>query len=154
MSLASSSSFEPPSNRKEKGNKHRPYKMYPSKAKLELSKYNGSDDQCVSWLNKAEEYFKICNIQSHKEKVKYALMHMEGYAYNWYLWWRRDNFTYTWNFFKNDFFNRFQGIKEDEFFSKLTILQQVGSVEEFTHHWESYRHEYLGCLTNKDSKTI
>ena len=38
--------------------------------------------------------------------------------------------------FKNGFFNRFQGIREDEFFSKLTRLQQVGSVEEFTHHWE------------------
>ena len=31
------------------------------------------------------------------------------------------------------FFNRFQRIKEDDFFSKLTRLQQVGSVEEFTH---------------------
>ena len=31
------------------------------------------------------------------------------------------------------FFNRFQGIKEDKFFNKLTILQQVGSIEEFTH---------------------
>ena len=39
--------------------------------------------------------------------------------------------------FKNYFFNRFQGIKEDEFFSKLTRLQQVRSVEEFTHQWES-----------------
>ena len=32
---------------------------------------------------------------------------------------------------------RFQGIKEDEFFSKLTKLQQVESVAEFTHQWES-----------------
>ena len=86
ISLASSSSFRPPSNRKAKGNQYPPYKMYPSKAKIELSKYNGSEDQCVSWLNKAEEYFNIYNIQSDEEKVKYASMHMEGYAYNWYLW--------------------------------------------------------------------
>ena len=82
MSLASSSSFEPPSNRKEKGNQRCPYKVHPPKAKIELSKYNGSEDQCVAWLNKEEEYFEIYNIQSDKEKVKYASMHMEGYAYN------------------------------------------------------------------------
>ena len=35
------------------------------------------------------------------------------------------------------FFNRFQGIREDDFFRKLTRLQQVESVEEFTHRWES-----------------
>ena len=130
MSLSPSSSSEPPSNHKAKGNQRRP------------------------WLNKGQEYFEICNIQSDKEKVKYASIHMEGYAYNWYLWWKRDNFTYTWNLFKNNFFNRFQGIKEDDFFSKLTRLQQVGSVEEFTHQWECLSTEYLGCLTNKDSEPI
>ena len=52
MSLASSSSFEPPSNYKEKGNQYRPYKVYPPKEKIELLKYNGSEDQCVSWLKK------------------------------------------------------------------------------------------------------
>ena len=116
MSLSSSSSSEPPSNHKEKGNQRRPYKVHPPKVKIELSKYNESEEQCAAWLNKAEEYFDIYNIQSDEEKVKYASMHMEGYADNWYLWWKRDNFTYTWNLFKNDFLNRFQGIKEDEFF--------------------------------------
>ena len=78
---------------------------------------------------------------------------MEGYAYNWYLWWKRDNFTYTWNLFKNDFFNRFQGIKEDEFFSKLTRLQQVGNVEEFTHQWESLSARVFGLSDNKRLET-
>ena len=50
--------------------------------------------------------------------------------------------------FKNDFFNRFQGIKEDEFFSKLTGLQQVISVEEFTYQWESLSTQVFG-LSNK-----
>ena len=95
MSLGSSSSSEPPSNRKVKGNQYHPYIVYPPKEKIELSKYNGSEDQCVAWLNKGEEYFDIYNIKSDEEKVKYVSMHMEGYAYNWYLWWKRDNFTYT-----------------------------------------------------------
>ena len=48
MSLSSSSSSEPPSNHKAKGNQRRPYKVYPPKEKLELVKYNGSQDQCVA----------------------------------------------------------------------------------------------------------
>ena len=94
MSLASSSSFEPPSNRKPKGNQYHPYIVYPPKAKIELSKYNGSEEHCVAWLNKAKEHFDIYNIQSDEEKVKYASMHMEGYAYNWYLWWKRQIFLH------------------------------------------------------------
>ena len=80
-------------------------------------------------------------------------MHMEGYAYNCYLWWKRDNFTYTWNLFKNDFFNRFQGIKEDEFSSKLTRLQQVGNVEEFTHQWESLSTRVFGLSDKQRLET-
>ena len=79
MSLASSSSSEPPLNRKTKGNQYRPHKVYPPKAKIEFSKYNGSEDQCIAWINKAEEYFDIYNIQSDEENMKYASMHMEGY---------------------------------------------------------------------------
>ena len=76
MSLASSSSSKPPSNLIAKSNKYRPYKVYPSREKIELLKYNGSENQCVAWINKVEEYFDIYNIQSDKEKVKYASMHM------------------------------------------------------------------------------
>ena len=68
--------------------------MYPPREKLQLSKYNGSEDQSVAWLNKAEEYFDIYNIASDEEKVKDASMHLEGYAYNWYMWWKGDNLSY------------------------------------------------------------
>ena len=50
-------------------------------------------------------------------------------------------------------FNRFQGIKEDEFFSKLTRLQQVGSVEEFTHQWESLSKRVFGLSDKQRLKT-
>ena len=95
MLVASSSSSEPPSNHKAKNNQYHSYIVYPPKAKIELSMWNGSEDQSFSWLNKAEEYFDIYNITSDEEKVKYASMHMEGYAYNWYMWWKGDNFSYT-----------------------------------------------------------
>ena len=51
------------------------------------------------------------------------------------------------------FFNRFQGIKEDEFFTKLTRLQQVGNVEEFTHQWESLSTRVIGLSDKQSLKT-
>jgi hypothetical protein len=83
---------------------YQPLMIYPPKAKIELSKYNGSDNQCVAWFNKTEEYFQIYNITTDEEKVKYASMFLEGTAYNWYMWWKGRIQSYTWNSFKNDFF--------------------------------------------------
>jgi hypothetical protein len=123
--------------------------IYPPKAKIELSKYNGGDNQCVAWFNKTEEYFHIYNITTDEEKVKYASMYLEGTAYNWYLWWKGRIQSYTWNSFKNDFFKRFQGISEQEFFSKLTRLQQKGSVDEFTHQWEALATRVFGLSDNQ-----
>jgi hypothetical protein len=90
---------------------HQPLIIYPPKAKIELSKYNGGDNQCVAWFNKTKEYFHINNI-----KGKYASMYLEGTTYNWYLWWKGRVRSYNWNSFKNDFFKRFQGISEKYFF--------------------------------------
>ena len=47
----------------------------------------------------------------------------------------------------------FQGITEDEFFSKLTILQQRGSVEEFTHQWESIATRVFGISDKQRLET-
>ena len=69
MLVASSSSSEPPSNHKAKNNQYHSYIVYPPKAKIELSMCNGSEEQSVSWVNKANEYFDIYNITSDEEKV-------------------------------------------------------------------------------------
>ena len=154
MSLSSSSSSEPPSNHKAKGNQCRPYKVHPPKEKIELSKYNGSEDQCVAWLNKEEEYFDIYNIQSGKEKVKYVSMHMEGYTYNWYLWWKRDKFSYTWNLFKNVFLIVFKESEKMNFSVNLPDYNKSEMLSNSHINGNPYQHEYLGCLTNKDLKNI
>jgi hypothetical protein len=66
------------------------------------------------------------------KKSKYASMQLEGDAYNWYMWWKKTSFSISWNTFKDDFFKIFQGIKEEDFFTELTRLQQKGNVDEFT----------------------
>jgi hypothetical protein len=104
----------PPPYNPSGGPQYHPFMIYPPRAKIELSKYNGSENQCVAWFNKAEEYFNIYNITTDEEKVKYASMHLEGEAYNWYMWWKKENHSYNLHSFKNDFFKRFQGIIENK----------------------------------------
>ena len=94
MSVRSSRKSESPTH-KPKDTQYQSFIMYPPRAKIEMMKYNGGEDQCVARLNKSEEYFDICNITMDEEKVKYASMHLEGYGYNWYMWWKGDNFSYT-----------------------------------------------------------
>ena len=48
--------------------------------KVELPKYDGDERQCITWINKAEEYLDIHNIHYDDEKIKYASMHLEGNA--------------------------------------------------------------------------
>lgn len=51
-------------------------------------------------------------------------MQMEDEAYNLYMWWMKATLDINWKKFKSEFFKRFQGVKEEYFFSTLTQLQQ------------------------------
>jgi hypothetical protein len=52
-------------------------------------------------------------------------------------------------FFQKYFFKRFQGISEKDFFSKLTRLQQKGSIDEFTHQWEALATRVFGLSNDQ-----
>ena len=66
-------------------------------------------------------------------------MQLDGNAYNWYMWWKMTTrvCSFSWNNFKNDLLKRFQGVIEKKLFAKITILQQKGSVDEYTCEWEA-----------------
>ena len=66
-------------------------------------------------------------------------MHLEGNAYNWYLWWKNTTriCSHNWASFRNDLIKRFQGIEEKDLFSKITRLPQKNSVNEYTCEWEA-----------------
>ena len=103
------------------------------------AKYDEDEQQCIAWINKAEEYLDIHNIHYDDEKIKYASMHLEGNTYNWYLWWKNTAriCSYNWVSFRNDLIKRFQGIQEKDFFGKITRLQQKNSFNEYTCEWEA-----------------
>jgi hypothetical protein len=84
----SSPPLQPPYN-PSRSPQYYPFMIYPPRAKIELLKYNGSETQCVAWSNKAGQYLDIYNIKTDEEKIKYASMHLEGEAYYWYMWWKK-----------------------------------------------------------------
>ena len=109
------------------------------KPNLELSKFNGETKLSSVWINKVEEFFSIHNITSDEETIKYTSMQLEDHANNWYMWWKVTTRTtkLNWNTFKSNFFKRFEDLKENYFFAKLTRLQQKCDVDEYTDEWES-----------------
>ena len=56
---------------------------YQIRVKLELPKYDGDEKQCITWINKAKEYFDIHNIQYDSDNIKYVAIQLEGNTYNW-----------------------------------------------------------------------
>ena len=97
-----------------------------------MPKFDGNEKNNVAWINKAEEYFEIYDITDDDENLRHASMKMEGEAYNWYMCWKKTTHVISWRRFKDAFFKRFQGVKEEEFFSKLIKLRPKGSVDEYT----------------------
>ena len=67
----------------------------------------------------------------------YASMQLEGTAYNWYMWWKKSVRGTSWDLFNDDFFKRFHGIKDEDFFTELMRLRQKGNVDEYTQEWET-----------------
>jgi len=53
------------------------------------------------------------------------------------MWWKKMTIAISWRKFKDAFFKIFRGVKEEEFFSTIIILQQKGSVDEYTREWET-----------------
>lgn len=53
---------------------------YQRRAKIELSKFDGSEKCSVAWFNKVEEYFKICSIDNDDKMIRDASMQMESEA--------------------------------------------------------------------------
>jgi len=89
----------------------------------------------MAWINKAEEYFEIHIIHFDEQKLKYASMQREGHGYNWYMWWKFATKVshYSWARFKDDFFKKFQGLTEKDFFPKVTRIKQKRDVDKYTH---------------------
>ena len=92
----------------------------------------------TTFINKAKEYLYIHNIHYDGEKIKYASMHLEGNAYNWYLWCKNTAIicSYNWVSFRNELIKIFQGIEEKDFFAKIRRLQQKNSVDEYMCKWK------------------
>ena len=75
------------------------------------------------------------NIYDDDDKLNIASMYMDKTACDWFLWWdstmKGGRLVRDWDTFKKYFFKRFQDMEEAEIYSKLTCLQQEGTVDEY-----------------------
>ena len=106
------------------------------KVNIDLSRFNGGNNRDgIQWINKIEKYFEMYNIYGDNDKLNVAAMYMDKTACDWFLW--RDStmkggrLVRDWDTFKKIFFKQFQDMEEAEIYSKLTRLQQEGTVDEY-----------------------
>ena len=106
------------------------------KVKFDLPRFDGVNNRdVIRWIDQIEKYFEMYNINGDDDKLNVAAMYMDKTACDWFLW--RDStmkggrLVRDWDTFKKIFFKQFQDMEEAEIYSKLTRLQQEGTVDEY-----------------------
>ena len=106
------------------------------KVKFDLPRFDGVNNRdVIQWIYQIEKYFEMYNINGDDDKLNVAAMYMDKTACDWFLW--RDStmkggrLVRDWDTFKKIFFKQFQDMEEAEIYSKLTRLQQEGTVDEY-----------------------
>ena len=104
------------------------------KIKIDIPKFDGENNREGNrWINKVENYFAMYRISDDEDKISIASMYMDKLACDWFMWWdsKCRGLVRDWDTFKKKFFKRFQDMEENELYTKLTRLQQKGTVEEY-----------------------
>lgn len=103
--------------------------------KLEIPIFEGTD--AYGWLNRAERYFDLKEVDE-TERLRAAMVAMEGKALAWYQWWEVSSPNSTWEEFKTAILNHFQPSMIQSPFELLLSLKQTGTVEEYREQFELY----------------
>ena len=77
---------------------------------------------------------------SANDQLTFASIHLKGKTHNWFRWWKREygnTNNYNWLTFCTCFFDQCEDTWDRDFFSKLTRLRQISSVEAYTDEFQA-----------------
>lgn len=92
----------------------------------ELPGFSGFDP--LGWISRAETYFEVHNTDNNM-KIKLSRLCMEGCTIHWFNIWRKSDENLTWGSLKQALMLRFGGMRYDNPFEALKILQQSRTME-------------------------
>ncbi|XP_052204119.1 uncharacterized protein LOC127809399 [Diospyros lotus] len=107
------------------------------KPRLQFPTFNSEDP--ISWLSRANQFFKSQDITS-QEKVDYAAYFLEGEANHWWQWLSRtyesQGKTIRWKDFEQEIRTRFGPTGYMDYDEALSKMQQTGSLRDYQKEFE------------------
>ena len=100
--------------------------------RVEIKKFNGTLVRL--WLNQLEQYFLLHQVP-HDKRVNLTALHMGNKPFQWYQWvrrWKAVVIPYIWDNFVEDITAQYDNVWDQDYFSQLAKIRQMGTVMEYT----------------------
>ncbi|TYK05726.1 ty3-gypsy retrotransposon protein [Cucumis melo var. makuwa] len=101
--------------------------------KLEMPVFNGEDPE--GWFYRAEHYFQM-HLLNEREKLKIAVVSLEGRGLNWFRWAENRKRFRSWRELKERMYNRFRCRDFGTACARFLAIRQVGTVSEYLQKFE------------------
>ncbi|KAA0056800.1 gypsy/ty3 element polyprotein [Cucumis melo var. makuwa] len=96
--------------------------------KLEMPVFNGEDSE--GWFYRAEHYFQM-HLLNEREKLKIAVVSLEGRGLNWFRWAENRKRFRSWRELKERMYNRFRCRDFGTTYARFLAIKQEGTVSEY-----------------------
>ncbi|KAA0034358.1 gypsy/ty3 element polyprotein [Cucumis melo var. makuwa] len=101
--------------------------------KLEMPVFNGEDQD--SWIYRAEHYFQM-HLLNEQEKLKIAIVNMEGKGLCWFRWAENRKRFRSWMELKERIYNRFRNREHRTSCVRFLAIKHESSVGEYLQRFE------------------
>ncbi|TYK01506.1 gypsy/ty3 element polyprotein [Cucumis melo var. makuwa] len=101
--------------------------------KLEIPIFNGEDPD--GWFHRAEHYFQM-HILNELEKLKIAVVSLEGKGQSWSRWAENRKQFKSWKELKERMYNRFRSREHETTCARFLEIKQEGTVKEYLQRFE------------------
>lgn len=88
-----------------------------------------------NWISRAEKFFEVQKVEE-EEKLQLVFISMEGYAGNWFRFWREKTKNHSWKGLKRALGVQFGGGTRGTVYERLSTIKQAGTVKEYVREFE------------------
>ncbi|KAF7844469.1 Ty3/gypsy retrotransposon protein [Senna tora] len=118
------------------------HQNYGKSLKFEVPHYDGTTD-VEYWIFKLQEFFEVYTIPK-EHWIKVSALNMEGSAYGWYMWSRRNKLFRDWSSFLTALRLRFGDSPYEDPKQALKELMKLNTVEEYQSEFEMIANKAIG----------
>ncbi|KAL4591035.1 hypothetical protein LXL04_003983 [Taraxacum kok-saghyz] len=110
--------------------------------RLKMPLFEGED--AFRWIYKVERFFEVQGLNTFGEKLRAAVLCLEGSVLAWYRWNEERSPFCTWEELKLQLLERFQPSQEGNLHEQFLCLTQMGTAREYVGAFESLAAQLRG----------